>query len=115
VADAAADFSAVATGAAALGQDRLEGIALANLAGASLHLGAWDAAAAAAQQAVARLTSSSSDAAAPQALIEALEVSAEKDIEQLLRRWAARIDANPDFYRPPPSAIRELASALARR
>jgi tetratricopeptide (TPR) repeat protein len=115
VADAAADFSAVATDAATLGYDRLEGIALANLGWAELYLGARDAAAAAAQKAIARLTSSSANAAAPQALLEVLGASAEKDIEQLLERCAATSDANPDFYRPPSGAISELTSALARR
>jgi len=114
-ADAAADFSTVSNDAAALGQDRLEGIALANLAWASLHLGAREAALAAAQRALERLTSSSEDTANPQALTELLAASAEDDIERLLRRSAEEADANPDFYRPPPHALEELGSALARR
>ncbi|MET0939036.1 MAG: trypsin-like peptidase domain-containing protein [Gaiellaceae bacterium] len=114
-ADAAADFSAVATTGAAVGQDRLEGIALANSAWASLHLGAWESAATAAQQALERLTSSSGDVAAPRALIELVTATEEEDIEQLLRRLADRTDVNPDFYRPPPHAIKELASGLAAR
>ena len=114
-ADAAADFSAVATTGAAVGQDRLEGIALANSAWASLHLGAWESAAATAQQALERLTSSSGDIAAPQALIELLAATEEDDIERLLRRLADRTDVNPDFYRPPPRAIEELASAVSGR
>ena len=114
-ADAAADFSAVTAAAAAVGQDRLEGIALANSAWASLHLGAWETAAAMAQQAIERLTSSSGDTATPQALIELLAAREENDIEQLLRRLTDRTDVNPDFYRPPPHAITELGSALAHR
>jgi tetratricopeptide (TPR) repeat protein len=114
-ADAAADFSAVAIAGAAVGQDRLEGIGLANSAWSSLHLKAWDAAAAVAQQALARLTSSSGDTATPQALMELLEAKEKDVIEQLLRRLADRTDVNPDFYRPPPEAIEKLGSALASR